>query len=65
MAEAAAWLERALVHANACGDLVTRRTVTQSLSMGLCWGPDARGRGDPPGARSCERQTATTACSTR
>ncbi len=47
-AEAAAWLERALVHANACGDLVTRRMVTQSLAMILCGGPDARGRRDPP-----------------
>ena len=38
-AEAAAWLERALVHANACGDLVTRRLVTQSLAMELARGP--------------------------
>src|SRR5262249_23368109 len=37
--EAAGWLERALVHANACGDLVTRRTVTQALSMAQAWGP--------------------------
>ena len=33
------WLERALVHANACGDLVTRRMITQSLAMTLCGGP--------------------------
>jgi class 3 adenylate cyclase/tetratricopeptide (TPR) repeat protein len=39
MVEAAAWLERALVHANASGDLVTRRTVIQGLSMAQCWGP--------------------------
>ena len=31
--------KRALVHANACGDLVTRRMVTQSLAMILCAGP--------------------------
>jgi class 3 adenylate cyclase/tetratricopeptide (TPR) repeat protein len=38
-AEAAEWLERALVHANACGDMVTRRIVTQSLTMILPNGP--------------------------
>jgi class 3 adenylate cyclase/tetratricopeptide (TPR) repeat protein len=38
-AEAAAWSERALMHANACGDLVTRRLVTQSLAMTLAGGP--------------------------
>jgi class 3 adenylate cyclase/tetratricopeptide (TPR) repeat protein len=38
-AEAAAWSERALVHANACSDLVTRRVVTQSLAMTLTGGP--------------------------
>jgi class 3 adenylate cyclase/tetratricopeptide (TPR) repeat protein len=38
-AEAAAWSERALVHANACGDPVTRRLVTQSLAMTLVGGP--------------------------
>jgi tetratricopeptide (TPR) repeat protein len=37
--EAANWYERALVHAYASGDLVTRRTVTQALSMAQCWGP--------------------------
>src|SRR5207249_10521987 len=37
--EAAAWLERALVHANACGDVITRRIVTQSLAMTICEGP--------------------------
>ena len=38
-AEATEWLERALVHANACGDLVTRRIVTQSLAMVIENGP--------------------------
>ena len=38
-AEATDWLERALVHANACGELVTRRMITQSLAMTLCDGP--------------------------
>jgi class 3 adenylate cyclase/tetratricopeptide (TPR) repeat protein len=38
-AEATDWLERALVHANACGDLATRRMITQSLAMTLCGGP--------------------------
>jgi class 3 adenylate cyclase/tetratricopeptide (TPR) repeat protein len=38
-AEAAAWLERALVHANASGDLVTRRMVTQTLAMVITGGP--------------------------
>jgi tetratricopeptide (TPR) repeat protein len=36
---AAAWYERALVHARASGDLVTQRTVTQALSQVQCWGP--------------------------
>jgi tetratricopeptide (TPR) repeat protein len=39
IAAAAVWFERALVHASAGGDLVTRRLVTQSLSMALCHGP--------------------------
>ena len=38
-AEAAVWFERALVHANACGDLRTRRQVTESLAQSLAWGP--------------------------
>jgi class 3 adenylate cyclase/predicted ATPase len=38
-AEAAEWLEQALVHANICGDQVTRRTVTQSLATILSAGP--------------------------
>ena len=38
-AEQEQWLERALVHADACGDLPTRRLVTQSLAMSLVWGP--------------------------
>jgi tetratricopeptide (TPR) repeat protein len=37
--EAGEWFERALVHANRSGDLVTRRMVTQSLAMALCTGP--------------------------
>ena len=39
LAEAAGWLEEALVHANAGDDLPTRRIVTQSLAMILCDGP--------------------------
>ncbi len=39
LAEGARWLEEALVHANAGGDLPTRRIVTQSLAMILCDGP--------------------------
>jgi hypothetical protein len=38
-AQAAAWLERALVHADAGGDLTTRRMITQSLAMTLVGGP--------------------------
>jgi class 3 adenylate cyclase/tetratricopeptide (TPR) repeat protein len=38
-AEAVAWMEQALVHANACGDQPTRRTVTQSLGGALTRGP--------------------------
>src|SRR5262245_8534944 len=38
-AEAAEWLEAALVHANACGDGATRRQVAQTLSWALCSGP--------------------------
>src|SRR5262249_2831269 len=38
-ADAAAWFEKALVHANASGDPVTRRGVTQSVAMPLRIGP--------------------------
>jgi class 3 adenylate cyclase/tetratricopeptide (TPR) repeat protein len=38
-AEAAAWYERALVHANACSEVTTRRLVTQSLAMTFVGGP--------------------------
>ena len=34
-AEAAAWLERALVHANASGDRHTRLSITQTLFLYL------------------------------
>jgi tetratricopeptide (TPR) repeat protein len=37
--EAVEWFEQALVHANACGDQPTRRTVTQSLGAALRGGP--------------------------
>jgi tetratricopeptide (TPR) repeat protein len=39
LADAVEWLEQALVHANACGDQPTRRSVTQSLSGVLPRGP--------------------------
>ena len=39
LAEAAGWLEEALVHANAGDDVPTRRIVTQTLAMILCDGP--------------------------
>jgi tetratricopeptide (TPR) repeat protein len=38
-AEAAEWNERALAHADACGDRVVHRVATQGISMALCWGP--------------------------
>jgi class 3 adenylate cyclase/tetratricopeptide (TPR) repeat protein len=38
-AEAAQWYERALVHANASGEITTRRLVMQSLAMTLAAGP--------------------------
>jgi class 3 adenylate cyclase/tetratricopeptide (TPR) repeat protein len=39
LTDAVAWLEQALVHANACGDQPTRRSVTQSLAGVLTRGP--------------------------
>jgi class 3 adenylate cyclase/tetratricopeptide (TPR) repeat protein len=39
LADAVEWLEQALVHANACGDQPTRRSVTQSLAGVLTRGP--------------------------
>jgi hypothetical protein len=39
LAEATELLERALVHAEASGDLATRRVITQSLAMIVCQGP--------------------------
>src|SRR5262249_5147756 len=50
IAEATAWLERALSHAESSGDVVTRRVVTQALSMAHCWG---RARGGAA-TRRCE-----------
>src|SRR5262249_1558225 len=39
LADAVEWLEQALVHANACGDQPTRRSVAQSLAGVLTRGP--------------------------
>jgi tetratricopeptide (TPR) repeat protein len=39
LADAVEWLEQARVHANACGDQPTRRSVTQSLAGALTRGP--------------------------